>query len=118
MMPDLLHKLPKNVITIFSGRNLLYHLLAIVLTILIVQSGLDWAYYCWTRAELFAQLALPAIMLGSVLPIFGTLALLVVGVISKNQNIITTAWALGQSVILAYLISIFYKAWTGRIDRK
>src|ERR1035441_10460296 len=54
-------------------------------------------------------------MLGSVLPIFGTLGLLVVGVISKNQTIITTAWALGQSVILAYLISISYKAWTGRI---
>ena len=114
-MPDLLHKLPKNVITIFSGRNLLYHLLAIVLTILIVQSGLDWAYYRWTRAAFFAQLALPAIMLGSVLPIFGTLAVLVVGLIGKRQSIITTAWALGQSVILGYLISIFYKAWTGRI---
>src|ERR1035441_7263600 len=106
-MARLFHKLSRKVITIFSGRNLLYHLLAIVLTILIVQSNFDWHYYCWTRAAFFAQLALPAIMLGSVIPIFGTLAVLVVGVISRRQNIVTTAWALGQSVILGYLISIF-----------
>jgi membrane-associated phospholipid phosphatase len=114
-MPELLHKLPKNVITIFTGRNLLYHLLAIFLTFLIVMSGFDWAYYRWTRAGLFAQLALPAITLGTFVPILGTLAILSLGEISKNQRIITTAWALGQAGILGYLISIFYKTLTGRI---
>jgi hypothetical protein len=44
-MPELLHRLPRNVITIFSGRNLLYHALAIVLTIVIVMSGFDWDYH-------------------------------------------------------------------------
>ncbi len=117
-MPELLHKLPKNVITIFSGRNLLYHCLAIVLTILIVQSGLDWAYYRWTRAEWLAELALPAILLGSLLPILGTSAILTFGVISRNPRIITAAWALGQAAILGYLISICYKAFTGRTSKK
>jgi membrane-associated phospholipid phosphatase len=114
-MPELFHRLPRNVITIFSGRNFWYHTLAIVLTILIVMSGSDWAYYLLTRKEVFAQLAFPAIMLGSLVPIFGTLAILTIGGISKNQRIITTAWALGQAAILGYFVSICYKAWTGRI---
>lgn len=114
-MPELLHKLPKNVIIIFSGRNLLYHLLAILLTVVIVKTGFDWAYYRSTRSEILAQLALPAIMLGSLLPILGTLVILGFGAICKIQRIISTAWALGQSAILGYLISISYKAFTGRI---
>jgi membrane-associated phospholipid phosphatase len=48
-------------------------------------------------------------------PVLGTLAILTFGLIRKNQRLISTAWALGQSGILGYLISIFYKAWTGRI---
>ena len=71
-MPELFHKLFKTVIQIFAGRNLFYHVLAVVLTILIVTSNFDWAYYRSTRGEIFAQLALPAIMLGSLLPILGT----------------------------------------------
>ena len=114
-MPELFHRLPGNVLAIFRGRNLLVHASAILLTILILQTGLDWAYYCRTRAELFAQFALPAIMLGSLVPILGTLALLVVGFSSRNRGLITTAWALGQAALLGYLVSILYKAWTGRI---
>jgi hypothetical protein len=44
-MPELFHNFPRNVLAIFRGRNLLAHAAAIFLTILIVESGLDWAYY-------------------------------------------------------------------------
>ena len=54
-------------------------------------------------------------MLGTLLPILGTLAILSFGAIRKSHSLITTAWALGQAGILGYLISIFYKAFTGRI---
>ena len=114
-MPELFHKLATNVITIFSGRNLLAHAAAIFLTVCLVHFGLDWEYYRGTRAELFAQLALPAIMLGSVVPVLGTLAILALGLISKHRLLITVGWAMGQAAILGYLISISYKAWTGRI---
>lgn len=115
MKIELLDKLPRNLLAIFTGRNLLVHAAAILLTLCIVESGFDWTYYRWTRAELFAQFALPAIMLGSVLPIFGILGILVGGVIGKQRAIITSGWALGQSAILGYCVSICYKAWTGRI---
>lgn len=114
-MPQLFHKLPQNLITIFSGRNLLYHLLAIVLTILIVESGSDWAYYAATRSEVLTNLALPAILLGTLIPVVGTLAVLICGAIDKNPRLISLAWALGQAALLGYLVSIGYKAWTGRI---
>lgn len=114
-MPELLHRLPRNVIAIFSVRNLLWHALAIVLTVLIVMSGFDWTYYLSTRGVVFRQLAMPAIMLGSTVPIFGTLLLLVAGEVLRNRRVITTAWALGQAALLGYLISCCYKAFTGRI---
>jgi len=50
-MPELFHRLPRNVIAIFSGRNLLWHALAIGLTLLIVMSGFDWSYYRFTRGD-------------------------------------------------------------------
>jgi hypothetical protein len=113
-MPVLLYRLPRNVIAIFSGRNLGWHALAIALTVLIVMSGGDWAYYLHTRAEMFRRLARPAIMLGSLLPIFGTLAALIIGEVAKKRRLVLTAWALGQAAMLGYFISCSYKAFTGR----
>lgn len=114
-MPELFHRLPRNVITIFSGRNLLWHALAIVLTIVIVRSGFDWSYYLSTRGDVFRLFARPAIMLGTLMPILLTLIILIVGEVGKNRRIITTAWALGQAALLGYFISCCYKAFTGRI---
>jgi membrane-associated phospholipid phosphatase len=114
-MPELLHRLPQNVITIFSGRNLWWHALAIVLTVMIVMSGGDWFYYLSTRGEAFRRLARPAILLGTMLPVLGILVLLIAGEIGKNRRIMTTAWALGQAALLGYFISCCFKAFTGRI---
>ena len=75
-MPELFCRLPRNLGNIFSRRNLRWHALAIGLTVAIVMSDSDWAYYLATRGELIARLARPAIVLGSMLPILGTLLLL------------------------------------------
>ena len=50
--------LPRNVIACFKGRMILWHLIAIALTILLVESGFDWFYFMdvsfradwWSRA--------------------------------------------------------------------
>lgn len=114
-MPELFYRLPRNVISSFSGRNLWWHALAIGLTLVIVLSGGDWTYYLATRSETAARLARPAIVLGSILPILGTLILLTIGEVGKNRRVTTTAWALGQAALLGYLISCGYKAFTGRL---
>jgi hypothetical protein len=58
-------QLVRNIISIFSGRNLWWHALTIGLTAGIVASGLDWSYYLSTRGEAFLHCARPAIMLSS-----------------------------------------------------
>ncbi|HEX4265614.1 MAG TPA: phosphatase PAP2 family protein [Verrucomicrobiae bacterium] len=114
-MPELFYRLPQNVLAIFRGRNLWWHALAIVLTIGIVLSGGDWAYYRATRGDIFLQLAWPGIRVGTYLLVMGTLLLLVAGLIGKSRRLITTGWALGQAALLGYLISCAYKAFTGRL---
>lgn len=114
-MSELLHSLPRNVVTIFTGRNLLWHVLAIVLTVAIVMSGLDWSYYQVTRVDVFPRLARPAIILGGLVPIFGTLLILIVGAVSRKPRLLMTGWALGQAALLGLVISSCYKAFTGRI---
>jgi len=114
VVPELFYRFPRNFVAIFSGRNLLWHAAAIGLTIAIVTSGGDWAYYRWTRAAEFSVLARPALRLGMLMPVLWPLALLVAGLASKNRRLITTAWALGQAALLAYLITSCYKAITGR----
>jgi membrane-associated phospholipid phosphatase len=114
-MPELFYRLPRNVVTIFSGRNLLWHALAIVLTAISVMSGGDWSYYLSTRGDAFLRLARPAIFIGTFMPLVAILVLLLAGAIGKNRRLLTTTWALGQAALLGYLISCGYKAFTGRL---
>jgi membrane-associated phospholipid phosphatase len=114
-MPELFHRMPRNAIAIFSGRNLLWHALAILLTVLIVMSSTDWSYYLATRGDAILRLARPAIVIGTFLPVVGILILLLVGAVWKNQRLVTTALALGQVALLGYLIACGYKAFTGRL---
>jgi len=114
-MAPLLKGLIKNIITIFKGLNLLWHLLAIILTIAIVASGLDWSYYLATRNPILLLIAFPAVMLGGTLPLLAPVIVLIVGLVMKWARLTTTAWALGQAAILGALISGTYKAFTGRI---
>jgi membrane-associated phospholipid phosphatase len=113
-VPELFYRLPRSAIAIFSSRNLLWQASAVALTIVIVTSGGDWAYYRWTRADVFFALARPALRLGMLMPVLGPLVILVAGEVAKNRRLITTAWALGQAALLAYLITSCYKAITGR----
>ena len=114
-MPELLHRLPRNILASFTGRNLLWQALAIGLTIAIVISGFDWSYYLATRGHTIQSLVRPAIVLGTFAPVLGTLIILLVGEVCKNRRVITTAWALGQAALLGYLISCAYKTFTGRL---
>jgi membrane-associated phospholipid phosphatase len=113
-VPELFYRFPRNIVAIFSGRNLLWHAAAILLTIAFVTSGGDWAYYCWTRAEVFSVLARPALGLGMLMPVLWPLALLVVGLAWNKRRLRSVAWALAQAAILAYLVTSGYKAITGR----
>jgi len=109
------HNLPKNIMKCFGGYNLLWHLLAFILTYIIVTSGFDWLYFKSSRSSLLRSLLFPAVRLGSLLPVIAPLALYAIGKVRKSLETMNTAYALGQTVIVGLLISLFYKALTGRV---
>ncbi len=114
-MPALLTTLPKNTLKCFRGYNLLWHLLAIILTYVSVTTGFDWLYFQCTRSPLLQSLLFPAVRLGSRMPVLAPLLLYLFGKIRKNPEAVNTAKALAQAVIIGLVISSLYKALTGRV---
>lgn len=109
------HKLPQTVAGCFQGKYLIAQIIAILLTILLVTTGIDWAYFEATRSGLLRALIFPAIALGGLLPILAPLLFLLFGMRRKNSELTNAAWGLGQAAILGSLLSSFYKTFTGRI---
>jgi membrane-associated phospholipid phosphatase len=107
--------LPRNLVGCFKGRTIVWHLAAIALTAIIVMSGLDWRYFLATRSPALHEWLWPAIGIGMLLPIALPLTLFGLGIIIQNARTVLTGWAIGQAALLGYLVSITYKAFTGRI---
>jgi membrane-associated phospholipid phosphatase len=114
-MPSSLTTLPKNTLRCFRGYNLLWHLLAMILTFVSVTTGFDWLYFQSTRSPLLQSLFFPAVRLGSRMPIAAPLVLYLFGAVRKKSNILTTAHALVQAVLIGLVVSSSYKALTGRV---
>ena len=113
-MKQFLTTLPRNS-SIASRPNVVWHILAILLTIILVLSGFDWRYYLATRDPMLRFWMWPAVGIGGLLPLALPLFLIVVGFIIQNSRAVLTGWALGQAAILGSLISSTYKAFTGRV---
>jgi len=104
----------QNIKIIFSGKNLLWHGLAILLTALIVTTDFDWKYFVFFRFIPIAYLA-PAFAIGGLLPLILPFILLAWGLAKKSMPVLLAAYTLGQAALLGYLVSVFYKIFTGRI---
>jgi membrane-associated phospholipid phosphatase len=114
-MAGLFYNLPKNVLKCFRGYNFLWHLLAFILTCVIVISDFDWLYFKATRSPLFQSLLFPAVRLGSRMPIIAPLVFYFIALVRKQLKAKNTAHALGQAVLIGLFICSFYKALTGRV---
>jgi membrane-associated phospholipid phosphatase len=108
------HSIFKNVAKIFSGWNLLWQALAILLTWGIVRADLDWKWFLYFQFTSHSVL-LPAIVAGILLPVILPFILFGIGRLKKDAKFLNTTFALGQSALLGYLLSVFYKIFTGRI---
>lgn len=107
--------LPKNILNIFRGRNIWWHLAAYAATAVIVFSGFDWYYFLIVKPYSFNLYFFPAVIIGALLPLFGLPLMLLLGWLRKSSVTKTLAWALGQAASIGWLVSSFYKALTGRI---
>ena len=114
-MKQFLATLPRNLIGCFQGRRIIWHVFAILLTIILVLSGFDWRYYLATRDPMLRSWMKPAVGIGGLLPLTLPLFLIVVGFIIQNSRAVLTGWAVGHAALLGSLISSTYKAFTGRV---
>jgi membrane-associated phospholipid phosphatase len=113
-MNRFLSTLPRNVIGCFEGWNILYHLIAIALTLILVTSGFDWMYFRSTRSPELRTWMFPAVIAGQLLPMMLPLFLLLIGIVLENAKAIRAAWAIGQAAFIGWFIASCYKALTGR----
>jgi len=106
--------IPRNIIRCFTAPVIIWHILAIILSVVCVLSGFDWFYYNATRSPRFQVWMFPAVPIGGLMPVALPLALLVGGWLSKNLPLRLTGWATGQAALIGSLISSAYKSITGR----
>lgn len=113
-MNRFLSTLPRNVIGCFKRRNILCHLIAIVLTFILVTSSFDWFYFRSTRSPEIRAWMFPAVIVGQAVPMMLPPLFLLLGVVLGNTGIIRAAWAISQAAFIGWFISSCYKALTGR----
>jgi membrane-associated phospholipid phosphatase len=113
VLRDLVQDIPKAFARLFYPRYLYWHILAIALTVLIVTSGLDWRYFIATRS--YKTYGLLAGVVGFLMPVAVPLLLYGWSVVTGGfTQLRTSAVRIAQAELLGYLVSIFYKAITGR----
>jgi len=113
-MKQFVSTLPRNLVGCFKGRMILWHLLAILLTVILVSSGFDWFYFQSTRDPLLRAWMFPATPIGGLVPLTLPLILIVCGFVTSQVRISLTGWAIGQAAFIGSLISSAYKSVTGR----
>ena len=94
---------------------ILWHIIAIVLTLILVQSGFDWFYFLSTRNPNLRSWMFPAAPIGGLVPMILPLTLILSGYIISHARMTLTGWAIGQAALIGSLISSAYKAVTGRV---
>ena len=115
-MKEFFKELPKNVLKIFSGYNLIWHIVAIILTYFIVVSDLDWKIFKYFASLSWRSYFSPALSLGFLLPVLIPLILILVSLAIKNRKTLLEGLHIAEASALGLLVSDFYKAFTGRIQ--
>ncbi len=115
-MKLIFYKFKANLFQVFHPRNLLWHLLAIILTYVLVISGFDWKYFATFNGGALQTFLFSAAVLGGLVPIFLPVVLYVMGKLKKNAMYLQVAYMTAQAGILGWFVSSLYKTFTGRIQ--
>jgi membrane-associated phospholipid phosphatase len=113
-MKQFLWTLPRNLIGCFTGLRIIWHAIAVLLTLLFVTSGLDWRFFASTRDPTLRSCIFLAVVIGGLLPIALPIILLVIGSLTKSARTSLAGWAVGQSELIGALVAAAYKSVTGR----
>ena len=111
-MKDIAKRFIADIRACYSWRNIAWQLVAVALTYVIVVSGFDWWWFTHTHDPLLQSWLFPAAIVGGLLPILLPVILFIVG--KKGTLTRLAAFAIAKAAVLGWLISTFYKVWTGR----
>jgi len=114
-MLTFIRKLVRNLVGIFSWKNLKWHVLAFALTLALVASGFDWYYFHLFQGTLLYKIMFSAALVGGALPILLPLVSLIIVYFNKNKALLNATLALVQAAFLGWFISSVYKIFTGRV---
>lgn len=114
MSSDFFRNMAANVLTIFRGKNLWWHALAITFTAALVFTGADWWFFEHTRSSAFEPFILTAGIGGFFVPVLAPIGIYFWGEYRKNRSLMNTGAAVAQAELIGYLVSILYKVFTGR----
>lgn len=105
---------PANLVNCFRGWMIAWHVVAIVLTVVLVASGFDWWYFKCLDTPGIRRWMFPAAVIGFMVPIYLPLVLIISGFILRKVQYTIVGAAIAQAEILGLLISSTCKAFTGR----
>lgn len=105
----------RNLVDCFKGYNLLWQAIAILLTFIFVITNFDIWYFQFISNYDIRKYIFPALSFGGLLPLVVPVILYLKGKTSKDLKLINTSLAVGQAAIIGFLVSAFYKSFTGRI---
>ena len=113
-MKKFFQKLIINIGNSFSVKSLVFHVLAIVGTSIVVLFGFDRPYFEFFNSSPIQTFFFPAVIIGSLGIMFLVIITFLFGIIKKNKTSLTTSIAIVQATFIGWLISSFYKTFTGR----
>ncbi|MFZ2887308.1 MAG: phosphatase PAP2 family protein [Minisyncoccia bacterium] len=116
MVRDFFEGTLRNLLSIYTGINLAWHLLAALFTAGLVLSGADWRFFEATRFDALTPIILIAGIGGFFTPVIIPVGLYVYGEFRRNRHLVQMGAAAGQASVLAYFVTIIYKAFTGRTE--
>ena len=105
-----------NILGAYKERRWILHVLAIVLTTLIVITGFDWYWFNLTGIDTIRNISFIAVGLGSFVPIVLPVCILAISALRRDRALDVKGWLLGQAAFIALFITSLYKAFTGRVQ--
>jgi membrane-associated phospholipid phosphatase len=113
-MKQFLRTLPRNLIGCFKGKRIIWHAIAVLLTLIVVTSGLDWRFFVSARDPTLRSCMFPAVVIGGLLPIALPLILLAIGGFTGSARTSLAGWVVGQAELIGALVAAAYKSVAGR----
>lgn len=106
----------KKLTALFTGKNLIWQIIAVASTFLLVESGADWRYFEFTRGSFLQTLALSAAAAGFLVPVILPVVMYALGKLKNSLKVVNASIVVIQAEAIALLLSSVYKAFTGRIQ--